>query len=475
MTRLDASNDPSMEDILASIRKIIAEDPPGSRPAPPATLKPLAAPTQNGFGRLSPAAEALFQTEAVTTPVSAPTPEPYLRATPAPGSQPNAFSQSPFFAAKPVAAPVARVEPVFAPVSAPVVDAALRAETAPAETVAEPVSTATNTQSVEDQLSDLLEDVAAAASSAPVAPAAIVSQTQAEVVPAKVELAKPVSDFAAKLIGRPTPVASPAMVADIAVPGAKSEVLEGQRPGFTVSHDGFVPERAPANKESDPFEFDLGPSPFLAKSSATSHATSPAADLPERLLKNSVELPDSTLPAIIAEQSEPVTAKEVSETSASVEVPEGAKISPQEAVFVLPSIEAVDLLPQVSSLTSNSSVVSDVAAYESAQASMQVVPEDPAPVAVSFGSPVTPVASFASRSGFASPAIVPAATASTDTERTSMLLADTAQRSMEDTVADLLRPMLKSWLADNMPKIVERALRRETSERLLSEHKTAAE
>lgn len=38
-------------------------------------------------------------------------------------------------------------------------------------------------------------------------------------------------------------------------------------------------------------------------------------------------------------------------------------------------------------------------------------------------------------------------------------------RSIEDTVADLLRPMLKSWLAENMPRIVERALRREMSER----------
>ena len=52
-------------------------------------------------------------------------------------------------------------------------------------------------------------------------------------------------------------------------------------------------------------------------------------------------------------------------------------------------------------------------------------------------------------------------------------------RTMEDTVADLLRPMLKSWLAENMPKIIERALRREITEMNLtshvSEHKTAAE
>lgn len=42
-----------------------------------------------------------------------------------------------------------------------------------------------------------------------------------------------------------------------------------------------------------------------------------------------------------------------------------------------------------------------------------------------------------------------------------------AERTMEDAMADLLRPLLKTWLAENMPKIVERALRREMSERLL--------
>ena len=48
-------------------------------------------------------------------------------------------------------------------------------------------------------------------------------------------------------------------------------------------------------------------------------------------------------------------------------------------------------------------------------------------------------------------------------------------RSMEDTVAELLRPMLRNWLAENMPKIVERALRKEIDDSLHSEHKTAAE
>jgi cell pole-organizing protein PopZ len=47
------------------------------------------------------------------------------------------------------------------------------------------------------------------------------------------------------------------------------------------------------------------------------------------------------------------------------------------------------------------------------------------------------------------------------------------ERAVEDAVADLLRPLLKTWLAENMPKIVERALRREMSERLLPGQKNS--
>ncbi|MBS0270465.1 MAG: DUF2497 domain-containing protein, partial [Proteobacteria bacterium] len=48
-------------------------------------------------------------------------------------------------------------------------------------------------------------------------------------------------------------------------------------------------------------------------------------------------------------------------------------------------------------------------------------------------------------------------------------------RPMEDAVADLLRPLLKTWLAENMPKILERALRREMTERLLPGQKSPRE
>lgn len=52
----------------------------------------------------------------------------------------------------------------------------------------------------------------------------------------------------------------------------------------------------------------------------------------------------------------------------------------------------------------------------------------------------------------------------TERSKNALTVSDPDQRAIEDTVADLLRPMLKSWLAENMPKIVERALRREINE-----------
>ena len=39
-------------------------------------------------------------------------------------------------------------------------------------------------------------------------------------------------------------------------------------------------------------------------------------------------------------------------------------------------------------------------------------------------------------------------------------------RSIEDAVVDLLRPMLRQWLDDNMPRIIEKTLKVELAESL---------
>ena len=53
-------------------------------------------------------------------------------------------------------------------------------------------------------------------------------------------------------------------------------------------------------------------------------------------------------------------------------------------------------------------------------------------------------------------AVVPALAISSGAE----VVADAATvRTMEDTVSELLRPMLRDWLDANMPRIVEKALK----------------
>jgi hypothetical protein len=44
-------------------------------------------------------------------------------------------------------------------------------------------------------------------------------------------------------------------------------------------------------------------------------------------------------------------------------------------------------------------------------------------------------------------------------------------RTLEDAVADLLRPMLQQWLSDNMPRIIEKALRVEATQGVKSQLK----
>ena len=38
-------------------------------------------------------------------------------------------------------------------------------------------------------------------------------------------------------------------------------------------------------------------------------------------------------------------------------------------------------------------------------------------------------------------------------------------RTLEDTVSELMRPLLRQWLDDNMPRIVEKAFREELAGR----------
>lgn len=328
MTRMDAAAEPSMEDILASIRRIIAEDPPGSRPGP--LLQPKAAATV----------------------------EPRLRSVPssiAADMLPDPSRSASVESGKAAEAPGSSYAPIsITPERSPRIDLIPAPEPEPVKA-----------RSVQDQLDDVLGERPVSAE-VPAAPSSV--------VPA---LADAQSEAVA--LGQPAPA------------GAAFE----SRTVFTVTRDGFIPEATPAAKPDDPFEFDLGPSPFAARE-----------DLKPREGRNDG---DAVQRAIAS----------VSMDTASL----GSALVPAVSITM-----AEDAAEEVQAAATHMSAPETQLPESTAALAISPVSDAPAPV-----------------------------------------------RSMEDTVADLLRPMLRTWLAENMPKIVETALRRELEDNTRPGYKAAAE
>lgn len=452
-----------MEDILASIRKIIAEDPPGSRDVPEPRPQTVAAAVSRPVMR---DAEPAFQRSAV---------EPYLKQSP---------RQDPF-----PSYPAASV-PEFAP------------------TPIEPTAPAPRALSIDDQLLELLGDA-----------------------PQPVGATKPIglstgptADFIAKMTARPVkaqPVEIPAPVAANAA--AKPET----RPGFTVHRDRFVPSSPIEAAPSDPYDFNLGPSPFASRpahlredrvADETTVPIAPAYGLRDTPAGFGSLIPTRHFDDTRAAAHTYVTPPVVETTPVAVSAPEPAAAAHAETVMtaqsvvpdvdaVLASIEAADVAgpstaPAVDeTLPGHAASAAEDASPEVATPQDAVSPVDlqEAPVArpvhdevIIVAEPAadvaTPVlqAQYEAVNNRETPAVSAAGSPASSQAITSQAMTTNdyhaasyghplAERTMEDTVAELLRPMLKSWLAENMPKIVERALRKEIAERNLIEHKTAAE
>lgn len=227
MTKLDPAGEPSMDEILASIRRIIAEEPPGSRVQPD---PPIAARTPPQ-GELTAASEAK---------AAAPRTEPSFG---------SAFGPS-LFAATPARQP----EPALRP-----------SPTGKREVEAIPLG---GQPEIDTQLADVL----GAMRGAPV------DTGRAQPSPA------PRTETAATQ--EPTPATNVQAAIDSLI-APKPDAGFGQpapapsRPGFTVSRDGFIPpaEKPAPQPASDPFEFSLGPSPF-ARQTERPPEPAPAAERP---------------------------------------------------------------------------------------------------------------------------------------------------------------------------------------------------
>lgn len=450
-----------MEEILASIRKIIAEEPVGSRATSPPQQQrpqPAASPYASFMGDRAPRESAL-RVESLTTSPAQPFEPPIA-------SKASSFQSHSF--------------PSFESLSEP------RVQPSPAK----PAQAAAD--SVQAQLSDLLGGAELAAGKA----------------------------SAAQDRKKADSVALPSATA----PEAVRETSAEAEPRFTVSRDGYMPDAQSGPRASPmPFDFDLGPSPFSKRK-----PDAPAEARPQQPAISDAAL-DDVLAAFEAPSSKPAKAgpptpasaearpkpaaaaapvapsvppsgpapsvaqKPVTETQPAPKPAVAVQPKPVEPKTVTPlaqpSISATlppngeasrgDLpgKPAADKLAKSVDILTSRAGRESIQdvvteAVSAAMPRQPKFSAIDVGgAPVAVELDDGLSTAMARYGSTPNVPAVRDGEM--------GIRTMEDTVADLLRPMLKSWLAENMPKIIERALRREISEMNLtshvSEHKTAAE
>lgn len=543
--KADAMSEPSMEDILASIRRIIAEDPPGSRPAaapsaptsanpapastasvsaplrPMQTLSPapLDAPAEPELPRPSGADPFRLEMPSFTSAFPAPTAR---RATPSPAAAPA----DPFGTGQ-----QQRIDPVLPqPVNESAAPAAVSEATpgvsspqnaspslsfgAPPRPL-QPMQIPKPADRIDAQLSDLLGEAALPIGAFPDP----IPSTPAE--PSSAAMGRlSVGPSFANLARASEPAPAPEL--DRFRPEARGPE---PRPGFTVSRVGYLAEPpqettpAPAKAEDDPFEFNLGPSPFARAKAEEANAAVEAAPAAPPEPEIAAAEPVTAAPKSFASDIDALIAEVASKTAAAADVPAAAPESEMarggaavdtwaaeapasdvqavEAISddanvapaAMETVEAVDAEPAspVAAAPSDAHVEAPVAALEPAPRETEkvrdILPLAPAPhtadaepaAAASAVSPLPGLQALMRSQAQAEYLSAPAAGYAPAVIEPAASVLPPVQRTAEDALAELLRPMLRTWLAENMPKIVERALRQELAGQISADQKTAAE
>lgn len=147
--------------------------------------------------------------------------------------------------------------------------------------------------------------------------------------------------------------------------------------------------------------------------------------------------------------------------SATLETSRASKIDPSEAVAALEKAAATAPIPQ----SSSPQLADAVAAVAPSPASQSETPAEVSSAVV----PVEAPATNAATADTANHAAVPKPTLLNDRSRSPKVAApgdlmptvlpSGAVRTLDDTIIELLRPMIRQWLDDNMPRMVEKALR----------------
>ncbi len=477
-----------MEDILASIRKIIAEDPPGSRALPEARTE-SAAPsvTERIFQHMGQPARSEPAKPAVTA-------EPYLRSSSMPSlsstptGRQSAETSKPFDIDAQMAEVLSKtrggatlrdVEPSFDPV-APQVQAALDSLSnapppRPGFTVARDgfVPGATPAAPGGDPFEFSLGP----------SPFAVRSQPELETSMPDVRDTRfqdfgtfvPTRTYASETDTAEAPVSAP--VAAMANEASAIDAVAAEIPAVTATESGAAVPAETASSEAPTPEaiaaqlkdFDAAiASPETEPDAALKSADKVLAELKSKLDQASA-LENETAPAI-GEPEPAIASAAFAPVEAEEPVPE---LVLQEAPVELarepePEVIAGNVMAGINARTPFADIVSvfEPAPIAAPEMVREIVRE-PVREIVQEMEVAEPL-----RENHSANSVSPFHTM----QVTAMQNAGGAgARSMEDTVAELLRPMLRSWLSENMPKIVERALRKEIDDSLHSEHKTAAE
>jgi len=533
-----------MEEILASIRKIIAEDSSGMR-SPPASPRPgapftPASRTQPVPSPSAPTPQRGFMSREAFLKSSQPAdPEPEVRpvhglSNPAPSigaEKPSPSRSRPAEDTRDAGSPAAKAEPripSFTPIEKnefPASEPATKSRNGSAS-----ADTSLKSVSIDSITIESISIETVAAQPEPVEQAVVIDAEPIEVHPvmendtARIEaqLAELINDdLNALRQGRTTPAPDTASQPIVGKTGESAKLLSNA-PSESLASSG-----EPADNV-DPFAFDLGPSPFAK--SATKVEPQPEVKIepriepkleakvepkvepkPEPKFESKVEpartieaapLPPSPMtpfepsrPTARPAYSGPVYsgptysgksempangAANGSHVSHVFESPKSAGFGSSEAPASAPKPRQTFVVPSVSATLGPSRRLEPLSeafrpsfglsAPEKTIPTAELAPEPVVQQPVRSPEPVRtaqePSAAPALRSEFNDSALQ-AALPPLSNELT------TGDRPMEDAVADLLRPLLKTWLAENMPKILERALRREMSERLLPGQKNS--
>lgn len=449
MSRTEEKTEQSMEEILASIRKIIAEEPAGTRPPPVASASPrltesppksspwgngielpMGTPAQSNPAPAKPTASSgspasfdrpspqLPQAPAMPAPKARisdidddladlieapapPVPAPTTASVPAPAQAP----QKPATPAvpPPAAAEPAMAKPMLFQPSASAPPAAAAQPRGPAPAVEAPAVAAAR---------EKWEGLIGATAST-----SVKTDTTKDTAPAApVTAAALAAKAAAAAAGAPIAASTPATLPPIGAGPRNAGFFPP--PGFRVEPSFPVPDKPAAEAEPHPAEAAAPVAPVSPSPSAPSGP--PSAGVTDAAIPKQVA-PTSAI-AAPAETGEQIVVTPSRRSEPSMAVPDP---SPSNA----PLSSVGHKLDQLASDNPSAAAAAALDALNAGLAAVSVAPQPSAGHA--SAAPQTPGAA--------------------------------QSRTLEDVVADMVRPMLEKWIDEHMPKIVERALRLDAS------------